>query len=99
MRDEDGAKTRDIERWERKLRHWGLHGNRTRRIGGGGSQRGIFQHHYSKWWASRTVDRARKYLRLQFDLAYRWSEKDPIERRRLVDIKIERFINNGMRYE
>jgi hypothetical protein len=98
VRDEEGVKTRDIERWERKLRHWGLHGNRTRRLKRGGSPRGIYQHHYEKWWQTRTMDRLLKYLRLQFDHVYRWPDKSPIERRRLVAERIEQFIANGMRY-
>jgi len=93
MRDEDGQKTRKMERWERKTRHWGLHGNKSVRIRPR-RPRDLLNHYYSKWWVSRDFETELKWRTIQHSFFCR-DIPSRIERR----ARVEKLVEADMRRE
>lgn len=80
---------RDRERWNRKLRQWGLHGHYYSRVEQRNPPRDIFNHHYLKWWANRRKDTARKWMTFNWNFHMRRQFPSPIERRKRVAERVE----------
>lgn len=87
MRDEDWQKPRELERWERKLRHWGLHGNNSVRIRPRRA-RDLLNHYYEKWWATRDLETEWKWRTLKHNFFSRHIS-NLIERRAHVEKMVE----------